>query len=250
MHSAAYAHLGIAARYEVFDIPPAGLAAAIAEARTRRVRQLAVSLPHKETVMAYLDRVDDTARSIGAVNTVTRRGEALEGSNSDWLGAVRALESETNLDGKRAIVLGAGGSARAVVYGLRQRGARVSVLNRSVARAEALAHDLGAERSGPLSALADLSHDVLVNTTSVGLRSDTSPVPPEAIRPESVVMDLVYDPELTRLLRDARQRGARTISGKWMLVYQAAAQLELWTGREAPIDVMAQAFSEAGGGTP
>ena len=247
MHTAAYAALGLAARYEVFDVPPQGLAAAIAEARARGMRQLAISLPHKETVIPHLDGIDDTARAIGAVNTVTLRDGALEGSNTDWLGAVRALERETHLGGKHAVVLGAGGSARAVVYGLRRHGATVTVLNRSVSRAEALVRDLDAGRAGPLAALADISHDVLVNTTSVGLRSDASPVPADAIRAESVVMDAVYDPELTHLLRDAQQRGARTIAGKWMLVYQAAAQLELWSGREAPIAVMAAAFDEAGG---
>jgi shikimate dehydrogenase len=248
MHTAAYAALGLAADYEVFDVPPADLAAAIANARARGVRQLAVSLPHKEAVIAHLDGIDATAQAIGAVNTVTRRDGRLEGSNTDWIGAVRALERETQLDGKRAVVLGAGGSARAVVYGLQQRGASVMVLNRSVARAEALARDLGAAATGPLEALGDTAHDILVNTTSVGLRSNESPVDADAIRPGSVVMDAVFDPEVTRLLADAAARGARTIPGKWMLVYQAAAQLELWSQREAPIDVMARAFDAAGAG--
>ncbi len=246
MHTAAYAALGLAARYEVFDIPAEGLAAAIAEARARGVRQLAVSLPHKESIIPHLDRIDDTARAIGAVNTVTLRHGVLEGSNTDWVGAVRALERETRLDGKRAVVLGAGGSARAVVYGLRQRGAKVTVLNRDVPRAESLTRQLGAGQAGPLTALADISHDVLVNTTSVGLRSDASPVPADAICPDSVVMDAVYDPEITRLLRDAQRCGARIIPGKWMLVYQAAAQLELWSEHEAPVGVMAAAFDGAG----
>ena len=113
MHTAAYAALGLAARYEVFDIPPERLASAIAGARARGMRQLAISLPHKEAVIAYLDRIDDTARAIGAVNTVTLRGEDLEGSNTAWLGAMRALERETPLGGQHAVVLGAGGSARA-----------------------------------------------------------------------------------------------------------------------------------------
>lgn len=246
MHSAAYAALGIAAEYEVLDVPPHGLAGAIASARQRRVQQWAVSLPHKQAVIAHLDAIDATAREIGAVNTVTRRGTRLEGSNTDWLGAVRALERETQLDDKRAVVLGAGGAARAVVYGLRQRGAQVCVLNRSVARAETLARELGADHAGPLAELADIPHDVLVNTTSVGLRSEESPAAPDALRAESVVMDAVYDPPTTRLLRDAQARGARTVPGKWMLVYQAAAQLELWSGKEAPIDVMAAAFDAVG----
>jgi shikimate dehydrogenase len=180
------------------------------------------------------------------VNTVTRSEGRLVGSNTDWIGAVRALERETRLAGRRAVVLGAGGTARAVVVGLRERGARVAVLNRTPERAAALARELRAESAGSLEELEKIEHDVLVNATSVGLRSGDSPVPPEALRPGSVVLDAVYDPERTRLLRDAEARGARIVPGKWMLVHQAAAQLELWTGREAPIEVMAQAFDAAG----
>ncbi|MDJ0853281.1 MAG: shikimate dehydrogenase [Myxococcota bacterium] len=246
MHNAAFRALGLDAAYLAFDVPSEQLAAAVAGARALAVRQLAVSLPHKEAVMALLDEVDDTARRIGAVNTITRRDGRLCGSNTDWTGAVRALERETELAGRRAVVLGAGGSARAVVFGLREKGARITVLNRTASRAEALAADLSADAAGPLAALADTPHEVLVNTTSVGLRSDASPVPADAIAPDSVVMDAVYDPEETRLLRDAARRGARTVPGKWMLVHQAAEQLRLWTDREAPLDVMAAAFDAAG----
>ena len=246
MHNAAFGALGIDAVYAAFDVPPERLAAAIEGARTLGVRQLAVSLPHKQSVTAHLDAVDDTAQRIGAVNTVTLRDGALVGSNTDWLGAVRALERETGLEGRRAVVLGAGGTARAVVYGLLERGARVTVLNRSEDRARALCEALGAEEVGPLAALANTPYDVLVNTTSVGLREDASPVDAESIAPGAVVMDAVYDPERTRLLADAAARGARPLSGKWMLVYQAAAQLEAWTGREAPVEVMAEAFDRAG----
>jgi len=242
MHNAAFRALGLDAVYLAFDVPPAALAAALAGCRALGVRQLAVSLPHKVAVMDLVDELDETAAAIGAVNTVTREGDRLVGSNTDWLGAVRALERETRLDGARAVVLGAGGSARAVVWGLRERGASVTVLNRSVDRAEALARDLGADAAGALGDLGDTPHDVLVNTTSVGLRSDASPVAGEAIAREATVLDAVYDPAETRLLREARGRGARTVAGKWMLVYQAAAQLERWTGREAPVEVMAEAF--------
>ncbi len=145
------------------------------------------------------------------------------------------------------VVLGAGGTARALVYGLVERGALVTVLNRTPERAQGLADELGAVGAGPLRDLAQTSHEVLVNTTSVGLRTDDSPVPAADLLAESLVMDVVYDPEETRLLRDARTRGASTITGKWMLVYQAAEQFREWTGREAPEDVMARAFDNAGG---
>jgi len=247
LHRAAYAALGIDAVYLAFDVPPARLADAIQGARALGVRQLSISLPHKETVMPLLDAVDETARRIGAVNTVVREGEHLVGYNTDWLGAVQALERELELSGLRAVVLGAGGAARGVVFGLLQRGARVTLLNRTRVRAVELARELGAQAGGGLEEIGKLAFDVLVNTTSIGLRSDESPVAADAIPPGSLVMDAVYEPERTRLLRDAETRGARTLSGKWMLVLQAAEQLRLWTGREAPVEAMAAAFDRGGG---
>ncbi len=246
MHNAAFRALGIDAVYLCFDVPPEALAAGVAGMRALGIRQLAVSLPHKQAVLAHLDEIDATARRIGAVNTVTLREGRLVGSNTDWLGAVRALEHETKLADARAVVLGAGGSARAVVFGLLERGSRVTVLNRTRERASALAGELGAQAAGGLDALSTTPHDVLVNTTTVGLRGDASPVDAAAISPEAVVMDAVYDPEQTRLLRDAAERGARTVSGKWMLVHQAAEQIALWTGRRADLEVLAEAFDEAG----
>lgn len=246
MHNAAFAALGIDAAYLAFDVLPEDLPSAISGIRALGIRQLAISIPHKRAVIALLDAVDETAQQIGAVNTVTRRGAKLVGSNTDWLGAVRAIESVTGLADTRTVVLGAGGAARAVVYGLRARGAKVTVLNRSPDRARQLCADLGAEAAGPLSELKNIPHDILVNTTSVGLAADESPVDPDWISPGAVVMDAVYDPPETRLLRDAAARGARTIPGKWMLIHQAAEQLREWTGLDAPVAVMAAAFDRAG----
>ena len=252
MHGAAYALLGLDAAYLAFDVPPDGLEAAVAGLRALGARQLSVSIPHKETILSLLDAVDDTAQAIGAVNTVVLRDGRLLGSNTDWLGAVHALEQRGSLAGRRAVVLGAGGTARAVAYGLALRGASVRVLNRTVSRAEALAAELELAGSGPIEALAELDHDILVNTTSVGLDSNHSPVDLGWLRKDSTVLDAVYSPERTRLLQDAAARGAHPISGKWMLIHQAVAQLEAWT---APIDAaqratltttMANAFDTAG----
>ena len=246
MHNAAFEACGVNADYHAFDVPPDRLADAIRGMRGLGLRQLAVSIPHKTEVMAHLDRVDATATAIGAVNTVTLGANGLEGSNTDWIGAQRALAREIDPKGKRAVVLGAGGAARAVVYGLLDAGAEVSVLNRTESRARILAEELGAQRSGALEELDSLEPEIVVNTTSVGLRSEASPVPAHALPAKGVVMDAVYEPEETRLLRDARARGARPLGGKWMLVYQAAEQFRLWTGIEAPVDVMAEAFDAAG----
>ena len=245
MHNAAYAALGLDAVYLAFDVTPGDLAAAVAGARAMRVRQLSISIPHKEAVIPLLDRVDETARAIGAVNTIVREGGALVGSNTDWLGVARALEREGALAGKAAVVLGAGGTARAALYALRQRGARAVVLNRTPGKAEALARELGADRAGALEELASTPHDILVNTTSVGLRSELSPVAAAALRPGSIVLDAVYDPLETRLLRDAKARGARAISGKWMLIEQAREQLRAWSGKEVAASVMEAAFERS-----
>jgi shikimate dehydrogenase len=245
MHNAAYAALGLDALYLAFDVPEPRLADAMAGVRGLGIRQLSVSIPHKIRVLDLVDVVDETAGRIGAANTVVLQDGRLVASNTDWLGAIRALERERSLSGTSAVVLGAGGTARSVVWGLIDRGAVVRVLNRSVPRAEALARELGAEGAGSLESLASTPYDVLVNATSVGMAGDTSPIPAAAIRPQAVVLDAVYAPEHTRLLRDAHARGARVVSGRWMLIHQAVAQLEAWAG---PIDmklaanVMANAF--------
>ncbi|MEE3327891.1 MAG: shikimate dehydrogenase [Myxococcota bacterium] len=246
MHNAAYRACGLKAVYHAFDVKPERLGSAIEDARAQGLRQLAVSIPHKEAIMEHLDRVDETALAIGACNTVTREGEALVGQNTDWTGALKALRQEVDPRGLRAVVLGAGGAARAVIYGLLKAGSEVSILNRTETRASELAGQLGAHGSGRLDELGDLQPEIIINTTSVGLRSENSPVSIESIPASSVVMDAVYDPEKTRLLRDAEQRGARTLGGKWMLIHQAAEQFSLWTGLDAPIQVMGQAFDRAG----
>jgi shikimate dehydrogenase len=257
MHNAAYRALGLDAIYRAYDVPPAELERAMQRFREQGLRQLSVSIPHKEAMLEWVDEVDAVGRAIGAINTVTRRGERLVGTNTDWIGAIRALERELPVAGQRAVVLGAGGTARALVYGLRERGCEVFVLNRTLVRAQALVDELGATAAGPLSDLAGLDPQIVVNTTSVGLNdASSSPVEAAALPPEGVVLDAVYAPERTRLLRDASARGARTIGGKWMLVYQAVEQLRLWTRDEAhppdeaamsdAVEAMARAFDEAG----
>lgn len=245
LHNAAFAALGLDAVYLAFDVAPEHLAAVLDGARALGVRQLAISIPHKLAALAHVHELDESARRIGAINTATLRDGRWLGSNTDWLGAVRALERETPLEGRHAVVLGAGGTARAVVFGLRERGARVSVLNRSAKRAEDVARELGAGSAGPLEQLRGLAYDVLVNATSVGLGSDASPVDRDWLRPGAVVLDAVYEPAETRLLRDARARGALAIGGKWMLVHQAGEQLRLWSGCEPPLDAMAEAFDRS-----
>jgi shikimate dehydrogenase len=231
MHRAAYRALGIDADYKAYDVPPTELKAAVRRFRNEGLRQLSVSLPHKEVMLSLVDEVDPVARKIGAINTVTLVADRWVGTNTDWLGALQALERRGAVDGGRAVVLGAGGTARALVYGLCRRGCEVFVLNRTRSRAESLVEDLGAAAAGDLNELAALAPDIIVNTTTVGLNEMESPVTAAAIPKSAVVMDAVYAPERTQFLLDAETRGAQVVGGKWMLVYQAAEQLRLWTAQ-------------------
>jgi shikimate dehydrogenase len=246
MHNAAFAALGIDARFLAFDVPPAQLSSALAGCKALRVCQLAVSIPHKETVIPYLDKVDAIATEIGAVNTITLDRNLLIGSNTDWIGLVRALERVTSLKGKHAVVLGAGGTARAATFGLLRSGARVTILNRTVDRAKILLAEIGGQEAGSLDELAEIECDILVNTTSVGMSEDASPIRSQSIPEGSIVFDSIYSPETTRLLQDASEKGCTTIGGKWMLVAQALEQIKLWTGLDAPEEIVANAFDLAG----
>lgn len=256
MHNAAYRALGLDAAYHAWDVPPERLATAVAGFRARGVRQLSVSIPHKEAMLALVDEQEPVVRAIGALNTVLREGDRLIGTNTDWLGALAALERALPVQGQRAVVLGAGGTARAVVYALRQRDCEVFVLNRTRERADTLVRALDAEGAGDLERLAELRPAILVNTTSVGMGEWASPVAADALGAGMVVLDAVYAPERTRLLAEAEARGAITVGGKWMLVYQAVEQLRRWTQRlphppsaqalAEVVDVMADAFDRAG----
>jgi shikimate dehydrogenase len=215
-----------------------------------------VSIPHKEAMLALVDELEPVVQAIGALNTVLRQGDRLIGTNTDWIGALAALERIEPVEGQRAAVIGAGGTARAVVHALRQRGCEVFVLNRTRERAEALVRALGAAGALALDALAALAPAIVVNTTSVGMNEWRSPVAPEAFHDGMIVLDAVYAPERTRLLVEAEARGARVVGGKWMLVHQAVEQLRRWTmhlpsppspeAMVGVVDVMADAFDAAG----
>jgi shikimate dehydrogenase len=244
MHNAAFAHLGLNLVYLAFEVGAAAQAAEVM--RAVALRGASITVPHKEAIVAHLDEVDEVARAIGAVNTVAVEQGRLLGCNTDWLGMVQSLEQATALPERRCLVLGAGGAARAAVYALKRRGARVLVSNRTEARglrlAEAMACDF---LQWPPWGRNDV--EVLINATTVGMwpAHDRSPVPAEWLRPGMVVLDLVYRPRKTRLLLDAETRGCRAVSGLEMLLFQGAAQLEIWTGRQAPVEVMRAALLEA-----
>jgi len=246
MHNAGFRALGIDAVYLAFDVGPGRLSDALLGVRALGIRGLSVTIPHKEAVIPLLDEVDETAGTMGAVNTIFFRDGRLLGMNTDWLGVVKALEVETALAGRKVLVLGAGGSARAVAFGLTKRGATVHIANRTPEKARVLAGLFGGTWSG-LDGIGDVGASILVNTTSVGMapEASVSPVPAEILPGVDVVMDLVYRPRETRLLREAREAGCRVVDGLSMLLHQGVAQFELWTGREPPLKTMSGALEEA-----
>jgi shikimate dehydrogenase len=244
MHNAAFLHLGINAVYVAF--PVTGLAQAVSGLRGLGIGGVSVTIPFKEEIIPCLNELDPQAAKIGAVNTVVNRDGRLTGYNTDWLGAMTALTAKISLKGQHVLILGAGGASRAIAYGIIQAGGRVSLTDVDQARATALVKDLGGEAI-PLNTVGDCPAAILVNATPVGMTPDVDgiPISPDLLGRFEVVMDIVYQPLTTRLLREARARGAATIDGLQMLIHQGAAQFELWTGREAPVDVMAQAAYEA-----
>jgi shikimate dehydrogenase len=215
--------------------------------RTLGIRGLGVTTPHKLRIIEYLDVIDDEARAVGAVNTVVNDDGRLVGYNVDWIGAVRAFREEIDVFGARAAVVGAGGGARAIVYGLVREGARVTLYNRSEERGRALSERFGVEFGGPPEALAlAVSFDLIAHATPVGFHDETSTLLPRAaLRPGTVVFDAVPMPIETQLLREAKAAGCRTIPGVRMQLHQAARQFELYTGLAPDLAPMERALREA-----
>ncbi|WP_232701014.1 shikimate dehydrogenase [Halobacterium wangiae] len=239
MHEAAYEELGLDARYVTFEPARADLEAALLGADALGIDGLNVTIPFKQAVRDLVD-VDDLAARVGAVNTVDFSGSEPTGHNTDVAGVQRAFaHHDVALAERRAVVVGAGGAGRAAAFALADAGADVQVANRTVETAAELAEDVG----GTGHALDDVPSlladaDVLVNATSVGMETDESPVPADALHADLAVLDAVYTPLRTRLLRDAEAAGATTVDGAWMLLFQGVAAFELWTGRDAPVDAM------------
>ncbi len=249
MHNAAFEATGINGVYVAMDVEDAGRG--VAALKELGFAGVSVTVPHKEAVMAHVDEIDPVARRIGAVNTLLlyrppdRDRVVVRGFNTDWQGANLALADKIRLAGSRVLVLGAGGAARAVGFGLVEAGAEVMISNRTEARGIALAESLGC-RFVAGEELAGVQADVLVNTTSVGMAPDVDslPIEPDLLPGFSLVMDIVYAPLETRLLREAAAAGCDVIDGLAMLQYQGAVQFRIWTGVRPPVDVMRRALLE------
>ncbi len=243
IHNAAFDHLKLNYLFLAFKVTH--LKEAVDGIRALNLRGVSVTIPHKVTVIDYLDEVEEVAGKIGAVNTIVNRDGRLTGYNTDWSGAVEALEEKGTLKGKTALILGAGGAARAMAFGLKERGAQFTILNRTIKKAEMLASEVGCNYGG-LEDASSLSFDVVINTTSVGMFPDTEGIPiKQECLGDALVFDMVYNPLKTRLISEAEAGGCRTVLGIEMFVNQAAEQFTLWTDRQAPREVMKKVVAEA-----
>lgn len=246
MHNAAFAALGIPGVYVPFDVDPERIREAVEGVRALKIRGVNVTVPLKERVPPLLDGLTERAARLGAVNALFWEGGKLMGDSTDGPGFLSALEFAgfTVSDKTQAVVVGAGGSARAVVDALATAGARVVVVNRTRERAAELASKFGALHApwGEASLRLLLPDaDLLVNTTSVGMHpnsGETPPIPKEALHERLFVSDLIYNPAETKLLARARERGCKTQNGVEMLVRQGALSFERWTGETAPVEAM------------
>ncbi len=237
MHQAAFGRMGIKALYVPFCVQD--LKAAVQGIRGLDMRGVSVTLPFKTEVMDYLDEVEKSALRIGAVNTIFNHQGRLKGTNTDWLGFVLSLKEVMEIKGKRFAVLGAGGAARGILFGLIREGGYPIIVNRTISRAETFAREFGCGFSS-LSEIEKVEAEVLINTTSLGMTPDInrSPFPQEHLKKFGWVMDIIYNPLKTKLLREAEEAGLKTISGLGMFVHQGAEQLKIWTGIEPPRSYM------------
>lgn len=259
MHNAAFTSLGLDWIYVPFPVAPEALAGAVAGIRSLGLRGVNVTIPHKEAVAALMDDVTDRARAAGAVNTVVRQGDRLLGDNTDGVGFVRSLQEEAgfNPSGTRVCIYGAGGAAKAIAAALADAGAAyVAVVNRTPARAEALARDItsfGTEAAAygfDAPGLADVvkRSDLLVQTTPAGMAGGPfegrlpGGLQVEWLREGLVVTDIVYTPLETPLVKAAVINGCTVVPGWGMLLYQGAEAFSLWTGQDAPVAVMRDAL--------
>jgi len=247
MHEAAFDALGLDARFTALEPDETDGAAAVEAAGTLDFSGLTVTSPFKRDVVPEVDLARSADR-LGAVNTIEFTADGPVGHNTDGQGAVEALKHhDVSLSGT-AVVVGAGGAGRALAFSLADEGMDVQVANRTESKAHSLADAVPDATGHALDELADLlaDADVLVNCTTVGMeQSDTTPVPGEALHGDLAVLDAVYTPPETRLLREAGDVGATTVDGAWMLLFQGVVAFELWTGEDAPVDAMNDALRTA-----
>jgi shikimate dehydrogenase len=244
IHNAAFAHAGINGVYTAFHVTD--LPGAVTGIRALNIRGCSVTIPHKVAVMDLLDEVDLLARQIGAVNTIVNENGRLCGFNSDSPGAMAALLEKTPIAHRKVAVIGAGGAARALARGVVDHGGKLTIVNRSEDKGRRLADEAHGDFC-PLPDFSGAGYDILVNTTSIGMHPKTGrmPVAHACLRPGMTVMDIVYNPLETQLLKAAKTAGCKVVDGVAMFVHQGAIQFERWTGTRAPVQLMKKTVIDA-----
>lgn len=244
MHNIAFRELGIKAVYGAFLVKAENISQAVQGLKALNISGISVTIPHKETIIPLLDEVEEIALEIGAVNTVINHEGYLKGYNTDWIGVLKAFEEKKiDLKDKKIVILGAGGASRAVIYAVKRGGAKeIIIYNRTLSKAEQLAYLFGGI-AYPWEKLNQAEGDIIIQTTSLGLKSDISPVSEEVLSRFKVAMDVVYLPLKTKFLTLA-EKYALTIDGLRMLLYQGVEQFKLFTSLEPPVRIMEKALYE------
>ena len=248
IHNAAFTEKGLKNVYVPLKI--ANIDTFMKECREIDFQGFSVTIPHKESVLPLLDDLDPNARRIGAINTIVNRNGKLTGYNTDCMAAVIGLEcslkeTDETLNNKKVSIIGAGGAARAIAFGLKEKGCDITIFNRTIERAEKLSHDVKCKFES-FEEIHQIDSDILINTTSIGMfpNVDQTPVSKDILKEGMIVFDAVYNPIETRLLREANENGCHTVNGLSMFINQAAEQFRLWTNIDAPIELMTKVVKE------
>ncbi len=244
MHNSAFRELGLKAVYGAFQVKKENLKSAVEGIRALNIGGVSVTIPHKESIFHFLDEVDEVAQKIGAVNTIINKEGKLIGYNTDWLGVLKAFEEKgVSLKEKRVVILGAGGASRAVVFAVKAGLAKeIYIFNRTFEKALKLAEDFGVIPL-PWEDLNKAEGDIIIQTTSIGLKSQESPVSQEILKRFKIAMDIVYLPLHTQFLKLAKEY-CQIIDGLRMLLYQGVEQFKLFTGMSPPVKLMEKVLYE------
>ena len=257
MHNAAFDYLGLDFAFLAFNVKAEDLGNAIRGIRAFGFHGLNITMPHKNAVVDYLDELDPVVKFLGSANTILNKDGALFGFNTDGVGAAKALEdNDIEISKKKVLLLGAGGAAKAIAFSLGEKVAKLVILNRTASKAKALAEALrevfsdkfvGERLSSDVLSKNLADSDILINATSVGMKHNITQniVESEWLTSRLTVMDIVYNPFETKLLKDGKAAGSNVINGLEMLIFQAAASFEIWTGFSAPVEIMRKAALNA-----
>lgn len=256
IHNAALNDLALDYVYLAFDVLTNDLEKAILGIKKGNIKGINVTIPHKEAIIPYLDELDPLSKQIGAVNTIKNEGGVLLGRNTDALGAKQALlDAGFKIEGKKALILGAGGAARAISFALSEKSDEIFISNRTEERAIKLAKELqekakikatGKDMSEKTLRTLAYSVDILINTTPIGMypKIDMSPISKDLLNENLFVFDIIYNPLQTRLLKDAKETGSKTLNGLDMFINQGALAFEWWTGKKPNVKLMKEKIIE------